>query len=524
MKRVGDKSQSGYTLVELMIAIFVMAMIAFSVFQLFTALVSSSLLMKQKSIALALATNQMEYLKSLPYDNLAVSGGSIITANPIPATTYQTVSGFKFTIKTSINYIDDAFDGCGNYPTLAQKQLYCRNYPAPTGAPAVDTNQADYKIAHVSVRIGSGPVLSDVDTEISARIAETASSTGALFVTVVDADGNPLQGANVHVTNTTTTPLVDVNDTTDQNGLSIFYGLPPDTTQYDYVITGSLAGYSSLYTIPPFGSLQPNYSNVKIFSQQATYVTLQLRPMGTNSLIIQSVDINGAPKGNVKMYLKGGYKKYNSTSNTDYYYDNLSPADIRVTTDASGYATLTNLVPGPYYLCGDTGTTSCSLSGTQYNLAAAIPYGGENAMSIIEVPTYVPTSPPAVTFDYNGAQFLQKARVIVDQANNYPRISTLTPAEISLSSPNINAITFQLSGSNLPCGNNQASCATTISLKQGANTFTASCSGKADGLVINCTVDLSGASVGSTSLVITNNSYTFNLPTDLIRAGINVGP
>jgi prepilin-type N-terminal cleavage/methylation domain-containing protein len=521
MKRSSDNRQSGFTLVELVIAIFVLSIVAFSVFQLFTALVNSALLMKQKGIAMSLATSQMEYLKSLPYDNLAVQGGSIITSTPIPAVTYKTVAGTKYTITTSINYVDDAFDGCFNYGSVAQAQKICRNYPPPSGAPAADNNPADYKIAHVSVNIGTGPVLSDMDTEIAARVAETASSTGALFVTVVDGDGNPLEGANVHVTNSTTTPAVDVNDSTDQNGLSIFYALPPDTSHYDYMITATLAGYSSLFTIPPFGSLQPNYPNVQIIAQQATYVTLQLRSMGGNSLLIQTVDPSGNPVGNVSLYVKGGYKKYNSSTDTQYYYDNQSTP---VTTNASGYGTLTNLVPGDYFICGDTGTTGCSISGTQYNLATAIPYGGDNALSPIVVPTYTASSPPTTTYTYNGVQYLQEVRVVVVQANNYPRLTTLTPADASLSSPTINAFNFKLSGSNLPCGNNQASCATTVVLKQGSNTFPASCSGKADGLVINCTVNLSGATVGSTQLVVTNNSYTFTLPSDLVRAGIDVTP
>lgn len=519
-----QKRSGGYTLIELMVAVFVLGIIAFSTFQLFVSLVNSALLMKQKSVALSLATSQMEYLKSLPYDSLAVSGGSIVSSSYIPAVSYKTVSGTRYTITTSINYIDDAFDGCATYPSQAIKQLYCRNYPPPATAPAVDTGRDDYKIAHVSVSLASGIVLSDVDTEIAARVAETASTTGALFVTVVDPSGNPLQGASVHVTNTTTSPTVDANDVTDQNGLAIFYNLPPDTTHYDYGVSASLAGYSSLFTIVPKGSLVPNYSNLQLISQQASYITLQLRPMTPDSLVIETVDPSGNPVGNVTLYVKGGYKMYTSSTNTEYYYDNLSPADNRVTTDASGFAAISNLTPGDYFICGDVGSSGCSISGTQYNLAAAIPYGGDSALSPIVVPTYVPSSPPSVTYAYGGKQYVQKVRVVVTQANNYPRLTTLSPAEASLSSGSISNFAFQISGSNLPCGNNQASCATTISLKQGSNTFPASCSGTADGLVVNCTVDLSGASVGSTQLIVTNNSATFSLPNDLVRASINVIP
>ena len=272
-------SQRGFTLVELMVSLIVLAIVSLSLTALFTALVNSAAVAKQKAVASALATNQMEYLKSLPYDSLAVAGGSIYATSPIPASISETVNGVKYTVKTSISYVDDAYDGCGSYPTQALKQTYCRNYPPPTGAPALDTNPADYKVADVTVYSPGGSQLAEVDTEISARVAETSSATGALFVTVIDNNGDPVTGALVNVTNSKVGP-VNVSDNTDQNGVAIFYDLPPDTTAYDYVVTASATGYSTLTTIAPSGSLQPTYSSQKIFSQQSSSVTLTLNFKG----------------------------------------------------------------------------------------------------------------------------------------------------------------------------------------------------------------------------------------------------
>src|SRR5690606_5494020 len=134
---------------------------------------------------------------------------------------------------------------------------YCRNYPPPSGSPNPDANPQDYKIAHVTVTDVTGKRLAQVDTQISSRVSETASTTGALFVTVLDESGNPLSGATVTVTNSTVTPNVNLSDSTDNNGIAIFYGLPPDTNGNDYQVAASKSGYSSLSTIEPFGSLQP---------------------------------------------------------------------------------------------------------------------------------------------------------------------------------------------------------------------------------------------------------------------------
>ena len=93
----------------------------------------------------------MEYLKSLPYDSLAVAGGDIYNTTYLPASFNTTIYGITYTITTAISFIDDSYDGCGSYPTLALKQIYCHNYPPPSGAPTTDLNPMDYKDINVRV-------------------------------------------------------------------------------------------------------------------------------------------------------------------------------------------------------------------------------------------------------------------------------------------------------------------------------------------------------------------------------------
>ncbi len=364
------RDHAGFTLVELMVTLAVLAILGGSAFTLFTSLLHSAIVSQRQAVASTLATNQMEYLKSLPYDNLAVTGGAIVSNTTIPASFTKKVQGITYTVTTGISYADDAYDGCGSYPTQALKQKYCRNYPPPSGAPSPDTNAGDYKDVSVAVTDPSGTRLASVDTQISALVAETASNTGALFVSVVDDSGQPVVGATVNVTNSFTSPSVNVSDTTDQNGLVIFYDLPPSTTNYRYQVTASNSGYSTLHTIPPAGTLQPTYPNQNLIAQSSSYVTLTIKPQGTDSLVIETTDTNGTALPGVKVYVKGGYKQYTATSDTSYYYDDMSPSDTRPTTDAGGFAALTNLVPGGYIFCGDAGATNCKIGNTTYYLAA----------------------------------------------------------------------------------------------------------------------------------------------------------
>lgn len=510
-RRAGE---AGFTLVELTVSMVIISIVVVSFFGLFISLVRSTIIAKRRAVAITLATNQMEYLKSLPYDGLAVQGGSIVATNPLPASQTKTINGVMYTIKTSISYVDDAYDGCGSYPDLQTKKTYCRNYPPPTGAPSTDTNPADYKVANVIVTDASNVRLATVDTQISARVSETASTTGALFVTVIDASGAPVSDASVNVSNTTTAPQVSVGDSTDSNGVSIFYGLPPDSGT-DYTITATKTNYSSITTIGASGSLQATYPKQAILSQQASYVTLKIAPMGTNSLVLETTNTLGAPLAGVKVYVKGGYKKYTLTTDTSYYYDNYSPSDVRPTTDSSGLAGMQNLVPiNNYLFCGDDGSLRCVIGSTTYYLASAVPYESTTSLGPISVPTYDASNPPATTFDYGGVAYLQKVRLILTTNANMPRVFSMTPTGVSLSGGGLSSTIISIKGVNL------ASASATFT--QGSNTYTgSSCS--ASNTQLSCTYNLSSVVAGKLQLTVTNGAGSLTLPTNPL-GGLDIEP
>ncbi len=517
----GHRSAEGSTLIELIIGMTVLAMVGSGFFLLYNALISASITAKQKAIASTLATDQMEYLKSLPYNSLAVAGGSIYAQNPLPASSTKKVNKYSYTITSSINYVDDAFDGCTNYVNQAAKEKYCRNYPAPTGAPAVDQNPQDYKIVHVSVYSRANVKLAEVDTQIAARVAETASNTGSVFVTVIDASGSPVSGATVSLTNTTLSPALSLSDSSDSAGVAIFYGIPPDTTGYDFTVSAQKDGYSSLSTIKPSGSLQPTYPSLNVFAQQPSNVTLNISPMSTNSLALETTTTSGTALDNVRVYVKGGYKRYTDPLDTSYYYDNVTSGDTRPTSNASGLASVNGLAPGGYLLCGDTGATSCTRSGTTYYLAAAVPYGGTTFFSPTVVPAFSDTLP---TFDQLGTGYMQKVRLMLTTSSSFPRVGEVSPAEVSLSGGTASAFAFQIDGANLPCSATAASCSTDVRIEQGATVRTASCTGTAAGTHLDCTVDMSGLAAGRTNLHIVANGQTLTLPGSPLIGGFNVAP
>jgi type II secretory pathway pseudopilin PulG len=530
---MGKKRESGYTLVELMIGIVLLGLLAISMLTLFSTLIRSTVIIKREAVAADLAITQMEYLKSLPYNSLAVSGGPIIAPSYIPALSTTVLNGVTYTTKTDIDYIDDAFDGCAAYPDVTTELTECRNFVVHNGPPTSDGSPKDYKIAHVKVTDQNSLILAEVDSEISARVAETASTTGALFVKVLDSSGTPVAGATIQVTNNKLAPVISQSDTTDASGIAIFYDLPPDTSGYNYSINASLANYSSLTTIVPAGSLVPTYTNQKIITQASSFVTLTLKPLGTNSLVVETTDTSGAPISGMKVYVKGGYKKYTALADTSYYYDNQFQNNInygtptvfdnRPTTDIGGLTALTNLVPGNYIFCAETADTKCSVGNTTYYVAAVLPYSGNNPFNPLTVPTYTASNPPSTTFTYNSSQYLQKVRLMMTTTIGFPRVYTLLPNSVLLSSSNLSAFAFTITGANLPCSSNAASCGTTITFTQGGTTYTASCTGTT-GTIINCTSNLTGIAVGSAQLKVKVGANTLTIPAGAFLGGFSVSP
>jgi hypothetical protein len=165
----------------------------------------------------------------------------------------------------------------------------------------------------------------------------------------------------------------------------------------------------------------------------------------------------------------------------------------------------------------------CTVGGTTYYLAAAVPYGGSNPLNPITVPIYTASNPPATTYPYGGLDYLQKVRLILTTSSTFPRVASLSPGDVSLSGGTIGSFNFVLMGTNLPCTASGSGCGTTVQFTQGGNTYTANCTGSSAGIELDCTVNLTGATAGSMQMVVAA-SGTLTLPASPLLGGLNVTP
>lgn len=467
------KRSSGYTIVEMIVTIAVFAIVAVSITSLVLSLLRHSATSTIRANAYALAIEKMEFLKSIPYDELAVQGGGIATSGtPLPAAQEISRSGRTYIVRANVQYADDAFDGCLDYPSNASR--LCRNGPADASKP-VDSNPRDYKIGEIRVVDKlSGEQYAKLSSVFTARVAETGGNTSAVMVQVIDSSGNPVNDADVAIKNTTLSPPVSQAISTDNNGIALFLDVPPDTN-HNYVIKASKLGYSTLETMPIAGTLMPTYPNLSAFVQQVSSATLKIDKVSSKSLKITTVTPDGSVLPNASVTIRGGNKVYTDPEDDTYTFSQT------VTTDSAGNAELGMMVPGDYTACHGA-NNSCG--GTMFLAASRAAFGHQSFQPI--------SIPAGNSVAANG--YMQTVELVVTSDSSYPMISKISPSTASATSPDIGSTRLIISGRNLDGAN--------VSLRQGAVNVSGSLVDSDTGDSISREFNLGGKPSGAYDLVI----------------------
>ncbi|HYF29126.1 MAG TPA: hypothetical protein VEA36_02035, partial [Candidatus Paceibacterota bacterium] len=101
----------GMSLMDVIIGSAVTLIVFVGLFGLLRASFVVSSLTKSKAIATSIAARHLEYIRSLPYDELGTQGG--IPAGVIPQIVVSTENGISFETRTFVRYVDDPADGLG---------------------------------------------------------------------------------------------------------------------------------------------------------------------------------------------------------------------------------------------------------------------------------------------------------------------------------------------------------------------------------------------------------------------------
>lgn len=266
MKRYLNHTRTGgFTFVELLVTAAIIGLVFGGLMmsiQFAVKLISSA---KAKTGAVSLANEQLEYIRSLPYDSIGTVSG--IPSGLIPQNATTSLNGITYYKRVLIQYVDSPDDGLG----------------------ASDSNGivADYKRAKVeySWRGSNGTSSIFLISDIAPPGIESTAGGGTIAVNVFDANVQPVAGAAVRVVNNTTTSTIDTTQYTNSDGVAFFAGAPA-AAQYELTVTKS--GYSTDGTYTATSS-NPSPATPPIAVVAGTVSTMNFQIDKLSTLIVRTI-------------------------------------------------------------------------------------------------------------------------------------------------------------------------------------------------------------------------------------------
>jgi prepilin-type N-terminal cleavage/methylation domain-containing protein len=241
MKKEARRKQKGFTLAEVLVGSALFLVVAIAAYGAFTSLLQLAGGAQARTIAVALADEQLEIVRNMPYTSVGLTNGIPLGV----LSQIQTLSrgGITFTVTLTV-----------------------RNVNLSTS-----TVQASDKLVAVDVEC---PACKDYQPVILTGLVspanlQSAGNGGALVVKAIDANGQPIAGASVSVQSTATSSVKD-NDVTGNDGTLNIVGVPEGGNTYRIIVTK--AGYSTDQTYPIGGAAgtSPSKPDATVLNQQVT--------------------------------------------------------------------------------------------------------------------------------------------------------------------------------------------------------------------------------------------------------------
>ncbi|MBI3115572.1 MAG: hypothetical protein HYZ09_03750 [Candidatus Kerfeldbacteria bacterium] len=280
-------TRRGFSLLETVVTIGVLIIIGEVVFSWSFLIRRSASEAQARTVASGIATEWVELIRNAPYEDIGTTAG--YPTGTFPSSQTVTRGGIAFQVNIAIDYVDDPYDGdaLGTIPLKP-----------------VDTVPADYKRVEVEVcwRAACANPL-QLTTTVAPPGVESSSGTGALFLTILDSAGQAVPLVNIHVTNASLVPPLDITNQTDVFGKLQLLSLPPATGTY-HVEVGK-TGYTNDQTFTPdAGNPNPVTPDTTVVASGVTELTLYVDQV--SSVAVQTLRADTcAPESSVQFQLTG---------------------------------------------------------------------------------------------------------------------------------------------------------------------------------------------------------------------------
>lgn len=353
----------GFTLIEAMVFLFVFSVITTAFYQAWSLGTRQMINSKDRLGATAIADQQMEIIRSLTFDNIGTTHG--IVPGTIKDDQDISANTTLYHVNTLVEYIDDPTDG--------------------TSATGTDSAPNDYKRAIVTVTWGGGTASEEVKMSSLFSIDGVESvlaGTGILSINILNAAGQGVPGATVHIVNSAVSPAIDFTAPTDASGNLTYPGTPASTQKYQ--ISVSKNGYYPNTTYPPYptSSFKPVNVPASVVAGRLTSTTLLCDQQST--IEFRTRDPAGGAIPNIGFTIAGGLAIGNAPGTGALVYGFSQAAS----TDASGGIAFPNRSMGLY-----TATMNASVTGYRFlrmdpqttdpNLISLLPGADQTATMVL---------------------------------------------------------------------------------------------------------------------------------------------
>lgn len=232
-------SRRGFSFVETLVATGIFLVVSLAIYETYSVVFKLISFNKAKTASLELAEERIEFVRNMPYASIGIVSG--IPVGILPRVAEYRRSGFIFQATTTVRNIDDDFDG------------------VISGTPN-DLSPADYKLVEMEIGCITCKEFSSfvVTTTVAPKSLETTSGNGALFVKVIDANGQPLSNVDVAIRGQGTSTVV-IDELTNNNGVLQVVDVPPGG--FMYRVSAIDTGYSSSTTYAIGNVANPNPVN-----------------------------------------------------------------------------------------------------------------------------------------------------------------------------------------------------------------------------------------------------------------------
>ncbi len=378
------ENEAGISLVEVVVASALVVVLVIGTYRGYLGVMDILQLSRYKVAATDLATEKIELIRNIPFQNIGIQDG--LPPGVIPKEEEVVRGSTSFVVTSTVRDIDDNFDGT-------------------IGGDPNDTSPADYKkveVEVVCVNCDYDPVI--LTTTVAPKGLETIAGNGALFVEAFDANGEPIVEADVHIENNSLDPIVIVDETTNNQGMLQIVNAPPASDTYE--ITVSKDGYTTSKTYEPGAPGNPNPEEPHATVVEGSVAERSFSIDKVSTANIASFTKTCSPVGNIDFNLQGSKKigqepvvyKYNQDHQTngsgfltinDFEWDTYTISSLDSAYDISG------ITPTSPFIVNPDSEIDVSLTVSPVNSNSLL-------VSVLDSETGLPLSGATTTLESSG--------------------------------------------------------------------------------------------------------------------------